>query len=200
MITLDDVTKIKKGDAIILGDFHTMEEMGSSYDGVITQVHHWNIEDGKLRIIGMQVDPNEDISLMVTAYILDGELHDVKLFRRSEENVANDSDMDITKIDEDNPDAGPTFANSFSVVNGDEDEPTEYVISRPYPFFSVKKNDGNQVAICGFLPTEEVPEDYWAKNCLVEWYAYGHEDPEEGLLTMWLGWDCRADEFEILHT
>ena len=196
MITLEEVRRIKPGDAIALKDLHTMEEMGpDGYNGVVTEVHHW--PEDTLDTYGFVITPNPDISLMLTVRVLNNKtkIHDIRLMREWKSDTACAFDEGLIG-ESDKPGEDLTFIDFTTMV---DEEESPYVVKRPYPIHGIDKSDGNQVDLCEYgLPEDmEVNEDWWAKNCLIEWYAYSNEDPMDGLVTMWMGWDCQESEFEV---
>lgn len=120
------------------------------------------------------------------------------------------------------------FANFSIIHEGEEDEGVlEYIIKSPYPFWNAEKNDGSNVAVCEYLANDDDLGEYWATHAFAEWYAYvgveGDEcdeyddgfvddeynemeddeesdEGEDGLLTLWFGWDVGDNDFEFISS
>ena len=229
MINLEIVPKLKKGDMIVLRDFHTVSAMGKDVTTEISKVHRWKLD--AFTAYGFELILDDEITLMLVVRFIGEDSTDIRLFREWGCDVAQDfqdaTGLDVFSFTEENEDFeenedsfgtdivdedlkeneehGDTNLKNFSLVHeGEEDEgELEYGIKNPFPFWNVAKNDGATVALCeyGALESEDdpIPNDYWAKYALLEWYAYVGDQGSEGLVTLWFGWDIELEDVDTLE-
>ena len=213
MLEVDQVSEIKKGDIIILQDFHTLSANdGDEASYQISDVNKW-VHDS-MTMYGFEIEVDEDITLMVLVRLIngsDGEVagSDVRLFRLWDSLVQKDfNGVDMFAIEnayavEDTADCTDIRFKDFSLTHDGEEEDGEltYAIKTPFPFWDIKKDD-ESVAICEFGAVgdddDTIPDNYWAKHAFVEWYAYVGDDGEDGLCSLWFGWDIGLDDINVL--
>ena len=199
MTSIAELNKVQEGTQIRLSDFHTLEEVGDSETLPVTDVSQWSVES--LSIFGFTLQAADDVSLMLMVRVIGGEVSDCRLFRESDSCLKSACEFGMIISDELHE---ADFFDFFVVHAGEEDDgELEYEVASPFPFWGVRKNDGHQVALCEYLAvaTEEEPieDNYWAKYGFVEWYAdMENEDLDDGLRTLWFGWDINEDDFDIV--
>tara|TARA_Y100000310_G_C20539376_1_gene742455 strand:- start:734 stop:1144 length:411 start_codon:yes stop_codon:yes gene_type:complete len=98
--------------------------------------------------------------------------------------------------DEDETFSGYEFCD-FGVAfdDGPEGDPLAYSIKSPFPFFGVRTSDGDEVGICEWsADTDRVADNYWARHAFCDWYCHVGDGGEDGLLTMWFGWEVGSSD------
>lgn len=181
----NDISKITKGDIVVLKDFHTLEATGSEYSAEVCEVNRWQNEN--FVVYGFEFEIDAETRLMLLVRDIKGTF-DYRLFMMWEQSSADNVDSPVLDVSSEDVD----FADFDVILDG---EKTEYSIKKPYPFWDMDKNDGKQVALCEYLINDDDCDTYWAKNCFVEWY---HHNDSEGLMTVWFGWDATQDDFDLL--
>jgi len=199
MFDVNDLNSVQVGDLLVLRDFHTLSATGTEATFGITDVNVWGNSELNMFGLEVEVDEEEGINLMLVVRQIGGN-YDYRLFRRWDFDTKEN--FDGLEVIAENPDTEEEDFCNFSIVHTGEEEDGElqYMVKSPYPFWDMDKNDGQQVAIAEYLATEEGLEDnYWAKHALVEWYAYVNDDGQDGLVTVWFGWDVGCDDIDIIQ-
>lgn len=212
-----EFTKVKTGDIVILKDFNTLSALGKEFTGQIKEAHTW--KNGALTYHGFEVEVEEDITVMLLIKEV-GDIVEARIFRLKEAAFANEFTVDLfsfeetedeTNVEDDyeNPeekDEGDCEVgfSDFTIIHDGEEEDGElpYTLKSPYPFWDMKTNDGHTVAICEFFAVgtkdDPIDDDYWAKHAFIEWYSLVGQNGEEGLVSLWFGWDVGLEDFVFL--
>jgi hypothetical protein len=201
--TIQDVKTAKKGDIIVLRDFHTLEAVGQEYSGQISKVNVWR--NNHLTAYGLEIAVSDDTTLMLLVRG-DEETADIRLFRLWESSLAMVILKSLPLLSKDANGLLSDFTN-FDIVFGNGDfRPVRYSVKNPpYPFWDIVKSDGSKVALCEYFSSIEgtpIDGNFWAKSCFVEWHAYvggPKADGAEGLLSVWFGWDVGSNDFDIIN-
>lgn len=203
MLDIDTVPEIKVGDILIVRDFHTLSANdGDEISVEITGVNTW--ENEAFSMYGFEFDVSEDVQLMVLVRMIkDGDeivATDIRMLRNWESSIQSEFEgVDLTDAVE------GVFSDSFDIVHAGEEEDGEltYAVKKPFPFWDIKKDDGLTVGLVeyGAVDTEEdgIPDNYWAKHAVAEWYAHVGDNGEDGLLTLWFGWDIGIDDLDLMQ-
>lgn len=196
--TVPDFKKVKNGDLIVLRDFHTLSAMGDEYSAQIKEVHTW--KNDNLSYYGYEMEIDDEITLMLLARVV-GDKSEARLFRLHDRCIANDFDaVSMFSFETTVDDEGDVDFTDFTIIHADEEEDGEltYGIKSPYPFWDMKTEEGKKVAICEYGALEDGLDNYWAMHAFVEWYADVGKNGEDGLVSVWFGWDIGDNDFSFI--
>ena len=198
---LNDIRKAKVDTGIILRDFHTMQACGGEWNGIIEEVCVWRSD--VMTVYGLLVNPDEDTSLMVMGRHIRGadELADIRIFRLWSRYIAHEWN-DIAPVDrrsnEDDVNAEYEFCDFEAAFDDVDGLPLGYSIKNPFPLYGVKAADGEFVGICEWAAdTDRVADTYWARHAFCEWYSNVGEGGEDGLVSLWFGWECGESDVQL---
>jgi hypothetical protein len=182
----EDLDKVGEGDTIVLRDFHTLEfNNGGDLTATVTEVARWDA--GNYTAYGFIIEISDDIILMIYSRVINDTI-DFKVYRQWDScSLAEFDDQIIEEGD-------------FVPFSIDHEGDVSYSMKSPFPFWGVSKDDGSSVGICEWIADDEdADETFWAKNALAEWYhsSEDEEGDEDGLVTLWFGWEIGANDVEV---
>lgn len=190
---LENLDEIEQGDIITLLDFNTLEANGGEYEGTISDASKWVLKANDFQHImyGFRIEIDEDTTLMlVVRHIPSQDLYDYRLFRLWEEGIALESEF-VTKQWE--------LLENFSLDFGEDYEDVHDYTTKPAsPCYDVKRSDGKQVLIGEYAVLGTQAINFFAKHAMIEWYGFVGENGENGLVSVWLGWDIGENDFSII--